>query len=90
MGVIVALLWTCPASAETQIRNEYGKVVEIRTRVGNTTRVYDSKRNLIYTATRLGNRIVFRDPGGVVIGVGGPGTISDPRGARIRIRGSGK
>ncbi len=87
----VAMMATLPAPvpAETEVRNQFGKVVEIRTQQGNTTRVYDAKRNLIYTATRVGNQILFKDPTGIIIGRGGPGTISDPRGVLARIRLSG-
>jgi hypothetical protein len=72
--------------AESEVRDQYGKVIEIRTQTGNVTKAYDSRRNLIYTATRVGNQVVFRDPSGVIIGVGGPGTISDPRGMLEKLR----
>jgi len=85
-AAILSVMTIVPAFAELEVRDTVGRVIEYRVRTGNLTRVYDGKRRLIYTATRQGNQIIFRDPGGIIIGKGGPSTISDPRGVLARIR----
>jgi|GEM_PF-1408249 len=85
-AAIFSVMAIVPALAEVEVRDSVGRVIEYRVRTGNVTKVYDGKRRLIYIATRQGNQIIFRDPSGVIIGKGGPATISDPRGVLARIR----
>lgn len=85
-AAILSVSATVPAFAETEVRDNVGRVIEYRVRTGNVTKVYDGKRRFIYSATRQGNQFIYRDAGGVIIGRGGPSTISDPRGVLARIR----
>lgn len=85
-AALLTLATTVPVFAEVEVRDNIGRVIEYRVQTGPVTKVYDGKRRLIYTATRQGNQIIFRDPSGVIIGKGGPSTISDPREVLARIR----
>jgi hypothetical protein len=65
------------ASAEEQVFDSSGRLLEIRQQYGDTSYAYDANRNPIYTATDVsGGKGVydFRDKYGVHVGIGGPGT----------------
>jgi hypothetical protein len=77
LGLVLGL---CPllASAEEQVRDQSGVVVEIRQPFGNMSYAYDGNRNPLYVATSIpGNQEVveYRDNRGVYMTIGGPGTI---------------
>jgi YD repeat-containing protein len=76
----VALLLPNTAPAEDQIRDAYGRVIEIRQYSGNVTYAYDAYRRPIYTAIDVtpptGTFLDYRDRHGVYLGTGGPSTLS--------------
>lgn len=78
LAAIVMLSYPCILFAEEQVRDQSGRVVEIRQQYGNTTYAYDANRNLLYTATRIpggGGAVDFRDRYGVHVGVWGEGIL---------------
>lgn len=75
-AMVLLLIFPSFSSAEEQILDSSGRLIEIRQQYGDTTYAYDPNRNPIYTATDVagGHGVFdFRDKYGVHVGVGGPG-----------------
>jgi hypothetical protein len=80
LSMLLVLIIPAIASAEEQVRDSTGRVVEIRQQSGDTSYAYDGNRHPIYTATSVQDgkgALDYRDHYGVHVGIVVPGTAQD-------------